>query len=365
PLQPRIDVLRQRHIFRRVSGVPMVEAEMEALQILRPTRGNARHQLLGLDPLGFGFEHDRGAMRVIRAHEMHLISQHPLEAHPDVGLDVLHDVPDVKRAVGVGKGGSDEDFAGHPASLAGNGGPDRRGLPGAPRGAVSAHIRVRSTPPFQPWSRIASNFALLMAFLKASLPVIWRLSRSCWIAVSMVRIPKAPPACMTFSSWSSLPWRMRLAAAFVLTRISRAATRPCLSARCRSCCDTTPRKEVEIIVRTCDCLSDGKTLMIRSTVGPAPLVCSVPMTRIPSSAAVTAMLMVSRSRNSPTRMTSGSSRNAECSAAAKLELCTPISRWLMRQFLRWCTNSIGSSMVRMWPRMRLLMSSIIAASVVD
>ena len=89
------------------------------------------------------------------------------------------------------------------------------------------------------------------------------------------------------------------------------------------------------------------------------------MTRMPISAAVTAMLMVSRSRNSPTRMTSGSSRKAECSAAAKLGLCTPISRWLMRQLLRWCTNSIGSSMVRMWPFIRALMSSIIAASVVD
>ena len=33
--------------------------------------------------------------------------------------------------------------------------------------------------------------------------------------------------------------------------------------------------------------------------------------------------------------------------------------------MRWCTNSIGSSMVRMWPLSRLLMSSIIAASVVD
>ena len=41
------------------------------------------------------------------------------------------------------------------------------------------------------------------------------------------------------------------------------------------------------------------------------------MTRMPISAAVTAMLMVSRSRNSPTRITSGSSRRAECSAAAK------------------------------------------------
>ncbi len=42
-----------------------------------------------------------------------------------------------------------------------------------------------------------------------------------------------------------------------------------------------------------------------------------PITRIPISAAVTAMLMVSRSRNSPTRMTSGSSRKADSNALEK------------------------------------------------
>ena len=34
-------------------------------------------------------------------------------------------------------------------------------------------------------------------------------------------------------------------------------------------------------------------------------------------------------------------------AVAKVAACTPISRWLMRHCLRWCTNSMGSSMVRM------------------
>ena len=119
------------------------------------------------------------------------------------------------------------------------------------------------------------------------------------------------------------------------------------------------------MVRTWPCLSVGNALTMRSTVAAAPFVCSVPITRMPISAAVTAMLIVSWSRNSPTSTTSGSSRRAECSASAKPGLCTPTSRWLTRQFLRGCTNSIGSSMVRMWPLMRVLMSSIIAASEVD
>ena len=65
--------------------------------------------------------------------------------------------------------------------------------------------------------------------------------------------------------------------------------------------------------------------------------------------AVSARRMVSRSRISPTRMASGSSRSAERSALAKLSVCGPTSRWLIRHFFDSCTNSIGSSTVRMWP----------------
>ena len=82
----------------------MIEADMKALQVSGPVRRDARNQLLRGDALGLGLEHDRRAVRVVRADEMHVIAAHPLEAHPDVGLDVLHDVPDVERAVGVGQG---------------------------------------------------------------------------------------------------------------------------------------------------------------------------------------------------------------------------------------------------------------------
>ena len=58
--------------------------------------------------------------------------------------------------------------------------------------------------------------------------------------------------------------------------------------------------------------------------------------------------MVSRSRISPTRIASGSSRSAERSALEKLSVCGPTSRWLIRHFLLSCTNSIGSSTVSTW-----------------
>jgi hypothetical protein len=38
---------------------------------------------------------------------------HPLVAHPNVGLDLLHDVANVEVAIGVGQGGGDEELAGH------------------------------------------------------------------------------------------------------------------------------------------------------------------------------------------------------------------------------------------------------------
>ena len=46
-------------------------------------------------------------------------------------------------------------------------------------------------------------------------------------------------------------------------------------------------------------------------------------------------------------------------------VCGPISRWLIRHFFDSWTNSIGSSMVRMWPYSFSLMWLTIAASVVD
>ena len=105
--------------------------------------------------------------------------------------------------------------------------------------------------------------------------------------------------------------------------------------------------------------------MRRSTVEGASCVCSVAKTRWPVSAAVSAVPIVSRSRISPRRITSGSWRSAPRRASAKLVASVPISRWLTMQFLwRW-RNSIGSSIVMMWSSRVRLISSITAASVVD
>src|SRR6266705_3085444 len=116
----------------------MIEADMEALQVSGPVRSDAPDQFLRGNALGLGLEHDRRAVRVVCADEMHDISEHPLEAYPDVGLDVFHDMPDVERAIGVGQSGGDEEFADHPLSLQRAAAFDRRDRPGGRRDRPAA-----------------------------------------------------------------------------------------------------------------------------------------------------------------------------------------------------------------------------------
>ena len=78
----------------------------------------------------------------------------------------------------------------------------------------------------------------------------------------------------------------------------------------------------------CSRSSVGSASMMRSMVLVALVVCSVPSTRCPVSAAVIAMEMVSASRNSPTRITSGSSRMAARTPSANEGRCVPNSRWM-------------------------------------
>ncbi len=153
--------------------------------------------------------------------------------------------------------------------------------------------------------------------------------------------------------------------ALVPSMISCAATRPLPSLSLHSVCEMTATSDSDSMARTMSFSSAGNTSMMRSIVLAALVVCRVPNTRWPVSAAVMARRMVSRSRISPTRMTSGSSRRAERSALEKLSVCGPTSRWLTRHFLDSCTNSTGSSTVRMWPYSVSLRWLTIPASVVD
>ena len=60
-----------------------------------------------------GEQHGAGAVGVIGADVEALVATQLLEAHPDVGLDVLQQVPQVNWAVDVRQGAGDQDAAVH------------------------------------------------------------------------------------------------------------------------------------------------------------------------------------------------------------------------------------------------------------
>ena len=95
--------------------------------------------MFGIDPLDqafrrfarfLGLEHDRCAMGVIRADVVTFMAAHFLKAHPDVGLDVLHEVAQMNGAIGVGQGAGYQNSAGLCGRIghcAGIGGAEKRG----------------------------------------------------------------------------------------------------------------------------------------------------------------------------------------------------------------------------------------------
>ena len=146
-------------------------------------------------------------------------------------------------------------------------------------------------------------------------------------------MPWALPVCIRELIIPIFPSRIRFAIAGTAIKISFAAQRPLPSAVLSSCWATTARSESASITRTWGCSSEGKASMMRSIVLEAELVCSVPNTRMPSSAAASACRIVSRSRISPTSTMSGSSREAIRSALAKERVWAPTSRCVIRHFL--------------------------------
>jgi hypothetical protein len=95
-------------VLRRIRAVPVVKLDVKTVQIGLAASGNVGHKLLRGDARLFGGNHDGRAVCVVRAHEINLVALHSLETHPDVGLDVLHDVTDVEVAVGVGQSGGNK-----------------------------------------------------------------------------------------------------------------------------------------------------------------------------------------------------------------------------------------------------------------
>ena len=94
-----------------LAGFPCSLGVEPAEEIARVFLEHAVDQLARADAFLFGAQHDRRAVLVVGADVMHFVAAHALEAYPDVGLDVLDQVAEMDRAVGVGQGAGDEDAA--------------------------------------------------------------------------------------------------------------------------------------------------------------------------------------------------------------------------------------------------------------
>ena len=76
-----------------------------------PTLGNVGHELLGSFAGLLSRNHDGCPVGIVCATKVDLRALHALEANPNVGLDVFHDVANVKIPIGVGQGGGDKELA--------------------------------------------------------------------------------------------------------------------------------------------------------------------------------------------------------------------------------------------------------------
>jgi hypothetical protein len=109
--QAGVDVFGVPAVFVAVGGVVVVEGHAEITEITAVFAMHPVDELLGRQAFLFGPQHHRRAVGVVCAHVMHRIAAHALVTHPDVGLDVAHQVAEVDVAVGVGQGVGDENRA--------------------------------------------------------------------------------------------------------------------------------------------------------------------------------------------------------------------------------------------------------------
>ena len=93
--------------------MPVVVTHQKISPVGNVLRTYPRDQDFRADGLRLRAQHDRRAMRIRRTDEVKFVALHALKSYPDVAVELVDDVPDVERSVGVGKRGRDENFTGH------------------------------------------------------------------------------------------------------------------------------------------------------------------------------------------------------------------------------------------------------------
>ncbi len=93
-------------------GVVVVEIHAERREVAHELLADPGREFLGRHAQLARLDHDRRAVGVAGADVGAVVAAQFLETHPDIGLDVFHEMPHVNRAVGVRQGARDEDFSG-------------------------------------------------------------------------------------------------------------------------------------------------------------------------------------------------------------------------------------------------------------
>ena len=93
-----------------VGAAVVVELNAEVGEVALMGRTHFFHQGIGSPALILGPDHGGGAMGVVAAEIANPISAHPLEADPDIPLDIPNEVADVEVAIHVGQSIRNQEF---------------------------------------------------------------------------------------------------------------------------------------------------------------------------------------------------------------------------------------------------------------
>ncbi len=118
-LQAQVDIVGAAARLSGVRRVVVIEANMKTGKIAGMLVMHPCNQRFGGNPLLFGTQHNRRAVRIVGANIPALVPAHFLETHPDVGLNVLDQMAKMYRAIGVGERGGNEDLASHGSLISG------------------------------------------------------------------------------------------------------------------------------------------------------------------------------------------------------------------------------------------------------
>ena len=102
------ELLGERLILGRVRRIVVVKGDLEVREVLQVRGVAAGDQLLGRDALLRRADHDRGAVGVVGTDVDAVVPAHLLKPHPEIGLNVLHQMSQVDVPVGIGQGGCDD-----------------------------------------------------------------------------------------------------------------------------------------------------------------------------------------------------------------------------------------------------------------